>query len=119
MPIGFFRKVDLGDDNATITSPKATYEVEGEISSGDLANIFKAGDVALKVVRDPTDNDLLENEAQALLHLVNGATDAQKRYLPKLIDTFKLVGDKSKHVNAFSWLTDFYTFEQIRIAHPD
>jgi hypothetical protein len=120
--IGFNRKVDLEDDapkNTVITSPRKKYEVEGWITSGDLADIFKAGDAALKVSRKQVDNDLLENEAQALLHLVKGATEAQKRYLPQLVDSFQLVGDKTKHVNAFSWLTDFYTFEQIRIAHPD
>lgn len=120
----FLRVVDLSmdGDQTVITSPKAAYTIDSAVPAvpGDLSDIHKSGDVALKIVRRPAENDLLENEATVIRSLWKEGEpeDKHRKYLPNLKDFFKLNERQPRHVNVFAWLKDFYTFEQIRAANP-
>lgn len=132
----FSRRLDL-DDVATATvsgttvfrSNKAQYSVGDRIISGDVADIYGAvmhrddgstEDVVVKISRDRQDNDLLENEANALAHIRPDHESGKhhRRYFVKLLDTFK-VGDK--HVNVLRHLGNgkYHSFTAIRAANPN
>jgi serine/threonine protein kinase len=109
----------------TIKTKSALYSIERLAFSGDLADIYMGtnldtyNDVALKVCRDPRNNDLLENEAKVLGAIFPLAQKEEKkyRYFPKFYDSLKIVdGGKRRQANVMAWLTHFHTLKQVREA---
>jgi len=112
-------------DPVTISSRKGVYEIITRVCSGDLADIYKAQDtkngylVALKVVRDPRNNDLLENEAKVIkaVRPPDDKDEQYNRYFPRLHDSFKMNdGATHRQVNVLSWLEYWWTFDQVHSA---
>jgi serine/threonine protein kinase len=85
--------------DAILRSKTAAYLVLEEFRSGDVADLFLAENparnrVVLKLTRKPSDNDLLENEAQVLAELHRATGEKAKvfqKYLPKLLDSFPMI----------------------------
>lgn len=77
----------------------AGYVVERPLAKGDLCDLYQVTSVKdsspaiLKIAQTPVDNDLVANEASALklLH-ADKRTDEFKRYLPRLVESFKASG---------------------------
>lgn len=109
-----------------IPSRKDHYHVEGRVFVGEVADLYRArrqstGDlVCLKVARAPGDNDLLESEARTLLDIYPPAQKDEKhyRYLPRLIESFKLDDGARRQVNVLPWLGEFRSLEEVRAAYP-
>lgn len=108
----------------TIKTKNGSYRIERLAVSGDLADIYFGTDatdnnIAFKVVKDPVNNDLLENEAKVLKEIfpINQKEDNKYRYLPRYLESLKIV-DAGKHrqANILKWLTNFHTFVDIRTA---
>ncbi len=115
----------------TVKSRKREYQLKGDPVRGDFANLFKttyeSSGIILpahfKIVRDPSDNDLLENEARLLKILSDGdGFEKFKFYFPDLIDSFQF-RDKSdprpRQVNVLSTINDeLYSLEDVKKAYP-
>lgn len=80
-----------------IKTRKAEYHVESAIAQGDLSTVYGAyfidekgvkNNVVVKVIDDPADNDLAQNEIR-VLRMINEETGSQKKHLPVLIDQFR------------------------------
>lgn len=101
----------------TIQVKKYSFTFTTLAASGDISDIYKGKDVALKVVRDPRNNDLLENEARILKELFPIEQEEVKhfRYLPKYLGMIKLSeGKQARQANLFNWLTNFHSLVSIR-----
>jgi hypothetical protein len=80
------------------------WEVIRPLGKGDIADVYvtqaapgiKAVNMAMKIVRDIQDNDLMKNERAHLKSLWKGKHNYTK-YLPKLVDHFK-ASDRDVHV---------------------
>jgi serine/threonine protein kinase len=87
----------------TIETEKSAYRVDKKVARGDLSQVYQ-GDcvrgeymgepVAIKLVVDPGDNDLMLDEVSAL-HLFESSKASQLKQLPVLLDTFKTSDEKS------------------------
>lgn len=106
-----------------IKSKKHTYEVGRIVSKGDLADIYKAKNesgsfVALKVVRDAPNSDLLKAEWDHLNLLHTAPTDKHQRYFPVPVESFQIEDAKSarRQVNVLEWLENWWPFEDVRKA---
>jgi len=121
--VGRFVDVDGIDEDGktTLTSPKGKYVLDDYLGAGDLAEICKAEDAVVKIIRNEAYNELMENEAQVLRYLwPEGAVEEKHlRYLPQLLDSFKTDEKKPRHVNVFVHLKGFFSLEQIRKAFGD
>lgn len=131
---------------ATLTSKRGIYQVIEEFRTGEVADLFVAEldgkRQLLKVVRRPTNNDLLDNEAKVLaeLHRQTGKkAEVFRKYLPKLLDSFALIdGGQHRRVNVLDIAEpdeeyvrkllekkgvtpskDYYSLAEIREAYPD
>lgn len=112
-------------DPIVIQSRKAKYELERLAFSGDLADIYRGTnldtkeDVAVKVVRDSANNDLIGNEWETLKTV--RPTDAEdtkhNRYFPRPIESFRTDdGTSRRQINVLSWLDNWWPFNQVRDA---
>jgi hypothetical protein len=57
--------------------------------SGDLANLYEVHNGLLKLVRDPSCNDLIEREALALRALADRGDPRYLPYVPRLVETYR------------------------------
>lgn len=112
----------------TLKTKSGVYSIERLAFSGDLADIYMGTNlnthtsIALKVCRDPRNNDLIEAEAKTLGTIFPPAHKEEKsyRYLPKFYESLKIVdGGKHRQANVMAWLEHFYTLEQVRAAFHD
>lgn len=77
--------------------------------------------VSLKLVREPRQNGLAQNEMMALRHL-QAAPDADKYapYLPSLLDAFVYQDGGNEHqASVFERTPGWYSFEDVRRVYPD
>lgn len=101
----------------------AKYVVGDLLAKGDIADVYLCTDPAscvLKIAQRPADNDLLENEAKRIekLRPKTGA-DNFARYIPKLVDSFTLKGDKSaRRVNVLKYYGDHVSLEAVNKRYP-
>lgn len=95
-------KSDSGKNDFIIKTRKAEYHVESAIAQGDLSVVYggyfldeggNKNKVAVKVIEDPTDNDLAQNEIR-VLRMFNEETGNQKKHLPVMIDQFRTGDDQ-------------------------
>lgn len=113
---------------ATLRSKSNAYEVLDTYRVGEVADLLLAETEAkarrlLKIVRIPSDNDLLDTEARALGELLK-KTDKKAelflKYLPNLVEAFTLIEDrKHRRVNVFEVAEGFFSLAEIRSAYPD
>jgi serine/threonine protein kinase len=101
---------------ATLFDERAVSHVGAKVASGDLADLFATnGDRALlKVPRIPADNDLMQNEADALRRLWRDG----EPYAPRLLDSF-LHQDPAgvrRRVNVLERLNGFVPLSRIKRA---
>lgn len=81
----------------TLTTKNAVIEIGNPFPPGEIADFFQVRitetgkppvDGILKVARHPADNDLIENEARTLKHLLKAESDADKALLPTFLPYF-------------------------------
>lgn len=110
-----------------IKTSHGTYSIEALRRHGDLSNIYAGtnidtyGDVAVKIVNDARNNDLLENEAKILKDLFPPDREEKdrRRYLPRYWGSLKIIeGGVHRQANVLGWLTNFYTLKEVREAFP-
>lgn len=101
------------------------------ISEGDIADVYggtiqddpKNVELAFKLVRSVADNDLMDREAEILKELYpkDQADEQFYRYLPKLLDNFRLRGTSGsmRAVNLFPRALGFYSLAQILREYPN
>lgn len=113
----------------TITSKKATYQILGVYSQTDISIIYNATDghrnVYLKVVKSPSDNDLMMNEITALKHLhsvnsIRNNNESWELYTPTLIEAFNVKNKKGikQAVHVFENDGNWYMLKDILNDHP-
>ena len=102
------REYFMGD--ALVTGDLATI-YEGECVMGDEF----AGKVAIKIINDPADNDLAQNEIRTLKALHAGG-GKQRKHLPTLLDNFKTDGGQVGIV--LRYLEDCYDFTEVKQKYP-
>ncbi len=131
---------------ATLRSGRGTYELVEEFRTGEVADLFIAELAGkrclLKIVRQPSDNDLLDTEAKVLGELhrsVDRKAPIFRKYLPKLLDSFALIeGGRHRRVNVLDIAEpqeeyvkkllekkgvaapkDYFSLAEIREAYPE
>ncbi|MEV4709256.1 molecular chaperone DnaJ [Actinoplanes sp. NPDC049316] len=81
--------------NRTLTTRRATYRLGDRVASGDIAELWEAGDDALlKLPRQPGDNDLMRAEISALTTLWRDGDPRHRAYAPRLIESFTHEDDR-------------------------
>lgn len=113
---------------AKIRSSRDLYQTEELIAEGEVSNVFfgknSAGkNVVLKVVRAPSDNDLLENEGKVLEALSRPQDEKSvffQKYLPRFVESFSTFdSSKRRVVNVFERSRGFYSLAEVRQAYPE
>lgn len=118
---------EVAQDNAAafrITTAKRQYNVTHTLAQGDLATVYGGycsgsdpgvGDIVVKVVDDPADNDLLRNEIR-MLKLFNADAGIYSKHLPTLLDEFK---SSDGHAGMIARKLDGYDLYSVREKHPN
>jgi serine/threonine protein kinase len=82
-----------------IETPKRKYVLSAPFATGDVADLyaceFDGAQAVFKVAMSAADNDLLEAEAKSLRALKGDGTRFY-RYIPTLLDTFTLRGERGR-----------------------
>lgn len=82
---------------ASIATTRRHYRIEKALAQGDLATVFEgvceegegeAAKIVIKLVEDPADNDLMQNEAR-IIKLLHAGEGVQTKHLPVLMDDFR------------------------------
>lgn len=110
-----------------ITRKKDSYIVGDEIATGDICVVrrgatAKKQDVVVKVAKVSEDNDLVENEAAVLRELFPEDAKEEKfyRYLPRLIDSFRLAQPGGpRQVNILPFFDGYHSLEAVIGAYPN
>jgi serine/threonine protein kinase len=85
----FARLAELWRDRGVIHTARGTYSTEVLEHRGDLANLYRVPEGHLKLVRDPSCNDLLAREAAALRQIAEQGDPRYLPYVPRLVDSFR------------------------------
>lgn len=85
----FARLSRLWHERGTIRSAKGEYSTATLEYRGDLANLYRVPGGHLKLVRDPSCNDLMAREAAALRRLAEYGDPRYLPYVPRLVDAFR------------------------------
>ncbi len=109
----------------TVVSRRATYAAVASKLEGDLCDIYEAtdqsGDVLLKVVRQPHNNDLMQAEADTLTRIQRElAGQAVSAHFPTLVEAFKSRDEAgaSRQVNVFKYDHRFVTLHDVVREYP-
>jgi hypothetical protein len=105
----------------TITTRRRTYTLDATPVRGDLANLYDAGEVMVKIPRDPAVNDLVEREAIALRQLPKDGDGRFLPYVPRLVESFRHRDETSgveRRANAIGRLDGFHALTEVRAAYP-
>src|SRR4029453_9406676 len=73
----------------TIRTDQDVYSTAVLDFQGDLANLYRVPGGHLKLVRDPSCNDLMAREAAALRRLAEHGDPRYLPYVPRLVDSFR------------------------------
>lgn len=112
-----------------ITVRGVTYSLKERAYAGDISDIYeclyaaedkKEKEGLFKIVRDPEDNDLAQNEARVLKHLYENKTGRGfLDYLPLLKASFSLKdGTGTRQANVFELKSGFYSLEEVMEQYP-
>lgn len=112
---------------ATLKSKRGEYVVTGTHRVGEVADILLAErgtkTCLLKVVRTPSDNDLLDIEARVLDDLFSKKDTKSlffQQYIPPILDSFPLIQNGvHRKVNVFDVAEGYFSLAEIREAYPD
>lgn len=117
------RELDNSEDEIidfVITTRKYEYHLRKTIAEGDLSIVY-GGDyideqgnenkVVVKVIQDPADNDLAQNEAR-VLRLLNGEPNNYSKHLPKLLDQFKTSEGQMANILSYCEGYDLYAVRE-------
>jgi serine/threonine protein kinase len=106
---------------AILQTKKNRYTIEGLVTSGDLSDIYKAVSssgtyVAIKVARDPRNNDLLESEWKVLKEVRPHDAKEEKvmRFFPTPVESLKINDGSHRQANIMLWAEDFISLETVR-----
>ncbi len=114
-----------------IQTRRHEYVVEDRFAQGDLCNLYHCSYTSrlvtehgiFKVVRDPADNDLVENEARCLRQILQGDEgDKYHAYFPALIDSFLFEDADTRmrrQANVLSWTDGLYSLKAVHDTYPD
>lgn len=114
-----------------IRTKNREYTIWEKIADGDICNLYRceytdAGDkkeAIFKVAREPTDNDLVSNEARVLKKLrEDDKLEKWRAYAPELIESFSFKDDGSsirRAANIISTPSGLYTLEEVKAGHPN
>jgi serine/threonine protein kinase len=111
-------------DPIVISTKQGKYTLDAIAFSGDICDVYKGKTedgtlVAFKVVKDPKNNDLVENEAKVLkdIYPLKQKEEKSYRYLPRLLDTVKISdGTSHRQANVIGWLEHWHTLSEVREA---
>ena len=113
-----------GGGGFVIKTRKRNYRIASTIAQGDIATIYGgdcigaddfAGKVAVKVVEDPEDNDLILNEVR-ILRLFQSEPSNQNKHLPVMLDQFKTSDNQLGTILRY---IDGYDLPSIREKYQD
>lgn len=114
---------------ATVITKRHVYVVGPCIAQGDLADVYNVSYEAdgngrrgvMKVVRDPRDNDLLQNEWRVLgrLHEEPERDAKLLKYIPRPIESFTGEDGMRRQVNVLSLVEGCYTLAEIKHHYTD
>jgi serine/threonine protein kinase len=116
--------VPAGQANFVVTTPRGSYRADATHADGDYCTIYRgratvgedAGiEVAIKVTCEPSDNDLLLDEARAL-RLLENVQSPQHKHLPPFIDQFQTTDGRAGLVLGF---LNGYTLPTIRARYRE
>lgn len=93
------------DDEFVIKRPQQEYRINSRpIAEGDLSIVYRgyypssetgvADSVVVKLIKDPTDMDLMRNEAR-IVKMLQDQPSNQSKHLPELLDQFKTTDRRS------------------------
>jgi hypothetical protein len=116
--------------STVLATARRTYVLGPRIAVGNIANLYRAQfhdgtahDVVAKIVRDPRNNDLAENEASVLKRMRDAdADDLRKPYHSELLDSFRYRDSTTgaeRQVNVLTPLQGFYSLAQVKAAYPE
>jgi serine/threonine protein kinase len=124
-----------GDPSAIVkpiklATKKATYTITSVLAKGDFCTIYDAtsdikdvGNVVVKVVRSPANNDLLANEAKQLNFMKNDSPMKAKpvmKHIPQIVDNFILnQGKANKQIVVIRKLEDHVSLADVISAFPN
>jgi serine/threonine protein kinase len=118
----------LDNWRVVLHASKRDYVLENEFSEGPIYTSYPASytqdhqtrAALLKITRDPSNNDLAENEARTLQTLMAGkAVKKFANYLPRLLDSFLYEDDGMfRVVNVFERTPNWHTLGAVRRAYP-
>ena len=106
----------------TLRTRRASYTLGVAPVRGDLANLYDAGDVVIKMPRDPAVNDLIEREAIALRQLPKDGDGRFRPYVPRLLESFRHRDEATRterRANVIARLDGFRPLTDVRAAYPD
>ena len=112
----------------TLKTRKRSYTLLRRFSPGDVANVYSAvdgdrGDYAVKICRNPANNDLLDNEREILSYLWADAKTKGLQataHIVKFHDSFELaVGPTRKRVNVCRLASGYYSLAEVGAAFPN
>ena len=111
---------------ATLRTKTAAYILSSLLSSDDIADFYESTiegsdtKALVKLVRSPSNNDLMRMEADVLAKVKEEITDPQMlSYFPTLIDSFEVgAGRARERANVFGWAEGMITLEDVHSAIP-
>lgn len=107
-----------------IQTAKRSYRINRTVAQGDLATVYggvcdddndQNGQVIVKVVDDPTDNEMLRNEIR-VIKILQAEPSNQSKHLPMLLDQFKTTDGQ---LGAIFRFFDGYDFPALREKCPN
>ena len=114
------------DVTLTITTKHATYTAVASTLEGDVCDLYEAndpdGEILLKIVREPRDNDLMQAEARALGRLKRElAGKAVGAHFPTLVDAFAMKDEvgATRQVNVLQRERRYVTLAKVVQAFPN
>lgn len=119
-----------GDKRLIFESRRHTYFVDPLVKRTDFANIYPAEYIdgtihryaALKIVRSPKNNDLIENEVKMLKLLKDGVTPKYQMFHPSTVDSFihrDKTSGKQRRAIVTNALPGFVSLREVLDAYPD
>ncbi|GAA2395863.1 serine/threonine protein kinase [Dactylosporangium salmoneum] len=115
----FARLAELWHSRGTIRSARGVYSTAVLDHRGDLANLYKVPEGHLKLVRDPSCNDLMAREAAALRRMAEHGDPRYLPYVPRLVDAFRHKTDKVYRGNVIGVsATNLHSLAEVQQRRP-
>lgn len=104
-----------------VKSKKGTYTVIKALATSDTNTLYlcntKRKKAVLKVIRNPRDNDLMDNELRVLKAIKTD--NKMAKYYPEALDSFTILDKKvRKNTTVFPYDPDFYSGDEVIAEYP-